>query len=188
MTEILRNLSRRKLRNGLTILGIVIGVLALTTMGSLAEKSNSLIDGGVRFFSDPVTVSAAANGSFGGILPTCTAKDPRNVRCAQPLVPGVGVRVLAGVMSTGEAADNLRFVRSLREQTWLSRMRLSSGSGIRAIPLMGGRAVARVLGQTARERGRELAHLRAHGIPVQFRQTVVNIFARAPILHRAGPF
>jgi len=44
MPEILRNLSRRKLRSGLTILVIVIGVLALTTMGALAEKSNNLID------------------------------------------------------------------------------------------------------------------------------------------------
>jgi len=31
--EILRNLGRRKLRNSLTVAGIMIGVLALTTMG-----------------------------------------------------------------------------------------------------------------------------------------------------------
>jgi putative ABC transport system permease protein len=68
MREILRNLGRRKLRNSLTILGIVIGVLALTTMGSLAEKSNSLIDGGIRYFRDHVSVGAASNGGFGGIL------------------------------------------------------------------------------------------------------------------------
>jgi putative ABC transport system permease protein len=83
MREILRNLSRRKLRNGLTILGIVIGVLALTTMGSLAEKSNSLIDGGVRFFSDHVTVSAAANGGFGGILTIDKVRDLQNVAGVQ---------------------------------------------------------------------------------------------------------
>jgi putative ABC transport system permease protein len=83
MQEILRNLSRRKLRNGLTILGIVIGVLALTTMGSLAEKSNSLIDGGVRFFSDHVSVSAAANGGFGGILTIDKVKDLQKVAGVQ---------------------------------------------------------------------------------------------------------
>ncbi|GAC1653712.1 MAG: ABC transporter permease [Candidatus Dormibacteraceae bacterium] len=75
MREILNNLTRRKLRTGLTILGITIGVLALTTMGSLAEKSNSLIDGGVRFFSDHVTVSAATNGGFGGIVQTSKVDD-----------------------------------------------------------------------------------------------------------------
>ena len=68
MFEVLSNLNRRKLRSGLTILGIVIGVLALTTMGSLAEKSNNLIDGGVRYFQDHVSVGAASNGGFGGIL------------------------------------------------------------------------------------------------------------------------
>src|ERR1700730_8364917 len=83
MREILRNLSRRKLRNGLTILGIVIGVLALTTMGALAEKSNSLIDGGVRYFSDHVTVSAAANGGFGGIVTIDKAKEILNVAGVQ---------------------------------------------------------------------------------------------------------
>ena len=34
--EIIRNLTRRKLRNTLTISGIVIGVLALVTMGAMA--------------------------------------------------------------------------------------------------------------------------------------------------------
>lgn len=75
MFEILGNLGRRKLRSGLTILGIVIGVLALTTMGSLAEKSNNLIDGGVRYFSDHVTVGSASNGGFGGILTIDKARD-----------------------------------------------------------------------------------------------------------------
>src|SRR5579859_237899 len=67
--EILRNLTRRKLRTFLTVSGIVIGILALTTMGSLAEKANYSIDGGVRYFRDHVTVGAAANGGFsGGVL------------------------------------------------------------------------------------------------------------------------
>jgi putative ABC transport system permease protein len=93
MQEILRNLSRRKLRNGLTILGIVIGVLALTTMGSLAEKSNSLIDGGVRFYSDHVTVSAASNGGFGGILTIDKAKDLLRVPGVQAACATTGAAV-----------------------------------------------------------------------------------------------
>lgn len=75
MSEIFSNLFRRKLRTGLTILGIVIGVLALTTMGSLAEKSNNLIDGGVRYFQDHVTVGAASNNGFGGILTIDKARE-----------------------------------------------------------------------------------------------------------------
>ena len=38
--EIVRNLGRRKLRSGLTV--IVIGIFALTTMGAMAEHFNAL--------------------------------------------------------------------------------------------------------------------------------------------------
>lgn len=37
LIEALRNIRRRRMRTFLTILGIAIGVIALTVMGSLAE-------------------------------------------------------------------------------------------------------------------------------------------------------
>src|SRR2546428_12349092 len=64
--EIIRNLTRRKLRNTLTISGIVIGVLALVTMGAMAEKFNALIDGGVAYFGSNIQVTAAGASAFGG--------------------------------------------------------------------------------------------------------------------------
>src|SRR2546429_7899393 len=64
--EIMRNLTRRKLRNTLTISGIVIGVLALVTMGAMAEKFNALIDGGVTYFGSNIQVTAAGASAFGG--------------------------------------------------------------------------------------------------------------------------
>ena len=69
--EILRNLWRRKLRNFLTISGIAIGIMAFSTMGAMAEKNNKLIDGGVKYFSDHVTVGDSTSGQFGGgLIPT----------------------------------------------------------------------------------------------------------------------
>lgn len=56
MTEALRNIGRRKLRSGLTVLGIVIGVFALTVMGALAEKLNVLVDGGDEYFRTRIFV------------------------------------------------------------------------------------------------------------------------------------
>ncbi|HET6380807.1 MAG TPA: ABC transporter permease [candidate division Zixibacteria bacterium] len=56
MSEAIRNIGRRKLRTGLTILGIVIGVFALTVMGALAEKLNVLVDGGDEYFRTRVFV------------------------------------------------------------------------------------------------------------------------------------
>lgn len=66
MLETLGNLARHKLRNGLTILGIVIGIVALTTMGAMAEKTNTLLEFGVAYFSDHVVASDVRSGAFGG--------------------------------------------------------------------------------------------------------------------------
>ncbi|HZQ09742.1 MAG TPA: ABC transporter permease [Anaerolineae bacterium] len=43
MFEILRNMMRRKVRTGLTIFGIVVGIFAVTVMGSMTEYFNGLI-------------------------------------------------------------------------------------------------------------------------------------------------
>jgi len=44
--RLLRQLSRRKLRTTLTILGITIGIWALVVFSSMANKINSLVAGG----------------------------------------------------------------------------------------------------------------------------------------------
>src|SRR5256885_5194838 len=54
--EILRNIARHKVRSALTISGILIGVLALTTMGALAENFNALLDGGVKSYGGNIIV------------------------------------------------------------------------------------------------------------------------------------
>ena len=56
MSEILRNLARRKLRTGLTIFGITIGIFALAVMGSLSEYLNTTIDAGIRYSGDLIRV------------------------------------------------------------------------------------------------------------------------------------
>ncbi|HXM57967.1 MAG TPA: ABC transporter permease [Candidatus Dormibacteraeota bacterium] len=72
MNEIIRNLLRRKMRSGLTVSGIVIGIFALTTMGSLAEHFNSLLDVGVRFAGTSIPVKAPAQQQ-NGLLPLSKA-------------------------------------------------------------------------------------------------------------------
>lgn len=54
--EILRNLYRRRLRTGLTILGIAVGILAFTVMGAMAEKFNRVLAGGDAYFSRRIAV------------------------------------------------------------------------------------------------------------------------------------
>lgn len=71
--RIVRDVFRRKLRSGLTIFGIAIGVLALIVMGAMAEKLNKMVDGGITYYQDKVIVSDdAAEGDFG--LPTMASR------------------------------------------------------------------------------------------------------------------
>jgi len=64
MSEAIGNIWRRPLRTALTVLGIVIGVFALTVMGALAEKLNVLVDGGDEYFRTRIFVfdEGAASG------------------------------------------------------------------------------------------------------------------------------
>ena len=83
--ETIRNVTRHKLRSFLTISGITIGVLALTTMGALAENFNALIDGGVAYFGSSVQVvlvDAQDQLRLGEIKLVITAvnKDPSGIK------------------------------------------------------------------------------------------------------------
>jgi putative ABC transport system permease protein len=64
--RLVRDLSRRKLRSGLTITGIAIGIMALVVFGSMANKMNALIGGGSKYYADKAVVSVGSmySGSF----------------------------------------------------------------------------------------------------------------------------
>lgn len=55
--RLIRNLSRRKLRTGLTVAGITIGIWALVVFSSMAAKMDSLVSGGSRYYADKVVVT-----------------------------------------------------------------------------------------------------------------------------------
>ncbi len=55
--RLLRELSRRKLRTTLTILGITIGIWALVVFSSMANKINALVEGGSQYFADKIIVT-----------------------------------------------------------------------------------------------------------------------------------
>lgn len=81
MGEILHNMARRKLRTALTVIGIVIGILALTVMGSMTEFFNTLLDNAVTLIGDNIIVSPKSN-DFESIL---SPSDERRIA----RVPGV---------------------------------------------------------------------------------------------------
>lgn len=76
--EIIRNIGRRKLRSILTISGITIGILALTTMGSMAANFNALLDGGIKYFASSIQVGPD-NASFGNVVTTSKVAEIKQV-------------------------------------------------------------------------------------------------------------
>ena len=87
MVDILRNMTRRKTRTGLTVLGIVIGVFALTVMGAMAEKMNLLVAGGLSYFGDHVTVTQASTSVSGMPISMARAADLGTVPGVAAVVP-----------------------------------------------------------------------------------------------------
>ncbi len=90
--KILRDLGRRRLRTTLTILGITIGIWALVVFGSMANKINSIVDGGSDFYADKVTVAANGTGmGLGQPLDANSAQLVANLDGVAVVVPTVGL-------------------------------------------------------------------------------------------------
>src|SRR5437588_1494761 len=96
--EMIRNVARHKLRSFLTITGITIGVLALTTMGALAENFNALIDGGVAYFGSSVQVGAP-DGSSAPIIPISKVNEIKNVQGVAAAFPGYSFQAKPGQLN-----------------------------------------------------------------------------------------
>src|SRR5207302_850010 len=96
--EIIRNLARRKLRSTLTILGIVIGIFALTTMGAMSEHFNALLDGGVKYFGSSVQIGAPDGQA--SILPLSKLDDIKQVDGVAAAFPGYSFPAKPGAVST----------------------------------------------------------------------------------------
>ena len=106
--EILRNLTRRKLRNALTVAGIMIGVLALTTMGAMAEKFNLLFDGGERFFSGHVVVNDPSLSGFGpGLIQVARAADIDRVEGVAGAFPNISLLAKADEQGSLSVPDQI---------------------------------------------------------------------------------
>jgi putative ABC transport system permease protein len=96
--EIVRNVARHKLRSFLTISGIVIGVLALTTMGALAENFNALIEGGVQYYGGSIQVGPP-DGESASLLPLSKIDEIKRVPGVVAAFPGYGFSAKPGTTS-----------------------------------------------------------------------------------------
>jgi putative ABC transport system permease protein len=87
MFEILRNMSRRKVRTGLTVFGIVVGIFAITVMGSMTEYFNSLIANAREGASEAIIVTP--KGGFRAALSDADVNRIERVPGVAAAVPNV---------------------------------------------------------------------------------------------------
>src|SRR5271163_1601833 len=86
----LRTLGKNKLRSGLTILGVVIGIAAVTTMVSLGQSASLLIQEQFQNLGSNVIVVLPASSQTGGLrtgtVTTLTEADTRAIAAECPSV------------------------------------------------------------------------------------------------------
>jgi putative ABC transport system permease protein len=131
MREIARNLMRRKLRSFLTISGIVIGIVALTTMGALANNFNALLDGGAKYYAGYVPVSdASANGvTSGGVIALSKADEIAAVPGVARVFPAITVDAKPGGLQVVSLGLPDRIVSYDPLENSYSALRTSFASG-----------------------------------------------------------
>jgi len=88
MTEILRNILRRKVRTFLTVFGIVIGVFALTVMGALSEYFNVMIEQAVRLSGGSIGVELKESG-YRSVFSEGTLRRLERVEGVKAVIPEV---------------------------------------------------------------------------------------------------
>jgi len=125
--ETIRNVARHKLRSFLTISGITIGVLALTTMGALAENFNALIDGGVAYFGSSVQVGAP-DGSSAPLIPISKVDEIKQVQGVAAAFPGYSFTAKPGQLSFSFGVGDTIQASDPAEAAW-GAIRLSYAKG-----------------------------------------------------------
>ncbi len=98
-----RALAKNKMRAGLTVLGVVIGIAAVTTMVSIGQSAGDLVQGEVQAFGANVIIVQSASSRRGGVhqgygsRPSLTSGDCEaindechSVMAASPIVGGGG--------------------------------------------------------------------------------------------------
>ncbi len=86
--QLIRNLTRRRLRTGLTVTGITIGIWALVVFSSMANKVDALVGGGEAYYAGKIVVTVGGFGGLGGQpLPLDAIDDVRSIDGVDVVVP-----------------------------------------------------------------------------------------------------
>jgi putative ABC transport system permease protein len=150
--RLLRNLSRRKLRTGLTIAGITIGIWALVVFSAMANKIDALVDGGSRYYADKVLVSDGTLSGFGLPMQLAAGDQIAALDGVDVVVPSVTLLVASGgAVNLGNADQILGTPAGADKGRDQFRVRLTAGRELTAADE--GTDVAVIGSDVARKRG-----------------------------------
>lgn len=131
---IIRSLTQRKMRTGLTIFGIALGIFAVVVMGGMSEHMNLVVDKSLKLLANNIQIEP--DGTFGGTL------DDSKIRQIKR-VPGVsdayGVLVTAldpeggGGLGGGDMVFGVLPERQLKDASLTSGRYLVPGDGYKAV-------------------------------------------------------
>lgn len=121
---IFRSLTQRKMRTGLTIFGIALGIFAVVVMGGMSEHMNLVVDKSLDLMADNIRIEP--DGTFGGIGTLDESKVSQVKR-----VPGVsdafGVLVTALDPEGGGGGFSTDMVFGVLPEKQLKDAKLTSG-------------------------------------------------------------
>src|SRR5438874_3763538 len=80
----LRALAKNKLRAGLTVLGVVIGIAAVTTMVSIGESASALVQGQLQSLGTNVIVIQPGSTRSGGVRDATVPPSPPRTATPSP--------------------------------------------------------------------------------------------------------
>lgn len=128
MINSLKNLWRRKTRTILTILGIVVGIIALTVLGSLAARMSERVRSNTSWYVDGIAVrpgySSSAHSQSRGYFETAKAEEVESV----PGVKYINLDLTVPVEVSGEGVSAAADGTDLsRPDERIENLKLSSG-------------------------------------------------------------
>src|SRR5262245_39197120 len=101
----LRTLAKNKLRSGLTVLGVVIGIAAVTTMVSIGQSASELVRTQFQNIGSNVIIVIPDHGQRAGVregkVATLTAEDAKAIAEECPAIAATSPEVFIRVQIIG---------------------------------------------------------------------------------------